>query len=235
VQAQFDTTAVLPYYAYLTATGVFLDDGCSRYGTNPTPNHLLIVGGQSPTLRNAARAQGDPVWDMPWILCLVTRSVLLATLVATGFTSVTLVRRRRQCRSWETVKRGSEVLTSPRTTSWSTASLFPDGKSPSILLTGNNITLQNTIARNAISSSYDSVHFFGSNIKILNNTLGGDTGDSSGLPNCIETYSTDSNSRPSRQVIIDSNRCENATNNCLQASGPHAPGGSNRQPVDEDL
>ena len=68
VHAQFDTTAVLPYYAYLAATGAFLENHCSGFGTNSTPNHLLIVGGQSPTLRNPPRSQAPPVWDMPSIL-----------------------------------------------------------------------------------------------------------------------------------------------------------------------
>jgi Phosphoesterase family len=62
---QFDTEAVLPYYAYLAATGAFLENHCSGFGTNSTPNHLLIVGGQSPTLRNPPRSQPDPEWDMP--------------------------------------------------------------------------------------------------------------------------------------------------------------------------
>ena len=65
---QFDTVAVLPYYAYLAATGAFLENHCSGFGTNSTPNHLLIVGGQSPTLRNPHRAQAPPVWDMPSVL-----------------------------------------------------------------------------------------------------------------------------------------------------------------------
>jgi len=65
---QFDTTAVLPYYAYLAATGAFLENHCSGFGTNSTPNHLLIVGGQSPTLRNPPRTQAQPVWDMPSLL-----------------------------------------------------------------------------------------------------------------------------------------------------------------------
>jgi hypothetical protein len=65
---QVDTVAVLPYYAYLAATGAFLENHCSGFGTNSTPNHLLIVGGQSPTLRNPARAQAQPVWDMPSVL-----------------------------------------------------------------------------------------------------------------------------------------------------------------------
>ena len=62
---QFDTAAVLPFYAYLAATGAFLENHCSGFGTNSTPNHLLIVGGQTPTLRNPPRTAPQPVWDMP--------------------------------------------------------------------------------------------------------------------------------------------------------------------------
>jgi hypothetical protein len=63
--AQFDTTAVLPFYAYLAATGAFLENHCSGFGTNSTPNHLLIVGGQTPTLRNPPRSAPQSDWDMP--------------------------------------------------------------------------------------------------------------------------------------------------------------------------
>ena len=52
---QFDTAAVLPYYLYLAVTGAFLENHCAGFGTNSTPNHLLIVGGQSPTLKNPSR------------------------------------------------------------------------------------------------------------------------------------------------------------------------------------
>ena len=62
---QFDTATVLPFYAYLAATGAFFENHCSGFGTNSTPNHLLIVGGQSPTLRNPPRDQAQPMWDMP--------------------------------------------------------------------------------------------------------------------------------------------------------------------------
>ena len=62
---QFDTRAALPFYAWLAATGAFLENHCSGFGTNSTPNHLLIVGGQSPTLRNPPRSSPQPVWDMP--------------------------------------------------------------------------------------------------------------------------------------------------------------------------
>jgi Phosphoesterase family len=62
---QFDTRAVLPYYLHLALTGAFLENHCAGYGTNSTPNHLLIVGGQSPTLKNPSSRQPEPVWDMP--------------------------------------------------------------------------------------------------------------------------------------------------------------------------
>jgi len=61
---QFDTAAVLPYYLYLAATGAFLENHCAGFGTNSTPNHLLILGGQSPTLKNPSET-APPVWDMP--------------------------------------------------------------------------------------------------------------------------------------------------------------------------
>jgi len=70
VHTQFDTTTVLPYYAYLAATGAFMENHCSGFGTNSTPNHLLIVGGQTPTLRNPPRTQTPPVWDLPSLLVL---------------------------------------------------------------------------------------------------------------------------------------------------------------------
>ncbi len=62
---QFDTRAVLPYYLHLGLTGAFLENHCAGYGTNSTPNHLLIVGGQSPTLKNPSSSQAQPEWDMP--------------------------------------------------------------------------------------------------------------------------------------------------------------------------
>jgi hypothetical protein len=65
VHAQFDTRAVLPYYLYLALTGALLENHCAGFGTNSTPNHLLIVGGQSPTLKNPSRRRPQPVWDMP--------------------------------------------------------------------------------------------------------------------------------------------------------------------------
>jgi hypothetical protein len=63
-RSQFDTAADLPFYFYLALTGAFLENHCAGFGTNSTPNHLLLVGGQSPTLTNPPRRK-DPVWDLP--------------------------------------------------------------------------------------------------------------------------------------------------------------------------
>ncbi len=62
---QFDTRAVLPYYLYLALTGAFVENHCAGFGTNSTANHLLIVGGQSPTLKNPSSRPPRPSWDMP--------------------------------------------------------------------------------------------------------------------------------------------------------------------------
>jgi hypothetical protein len=103
-----------------------------------------------------------------------------------------------------------------------------NARSPEVEIEGNNVTLQNTVARNPVSPGYDSLYFFGNNVKILHNTFGHDAGDTAAQPNCMETFSTDLGSTPSHHVLIDSNRCENTTNNCLQAFGPHARGGTGR-------
>lgn len=63
-RSQVDTLGVLPFYAYLALTGALLENHCSGFGTNSTPNHLLLVGGQSPTMRNPPRTS-PPVWDLP--------------------------------------------------------------------------------------------------------------------------------------------------------------------------
>jgi hypothetical protein len=64
---QFDTVSLLPYYLYLALTGATLENHCAQFGTNSTANHLVIVGGQSPTLVNPS---GEPQWDLPSVLGL---------------------------------------------------------------------------------------------------------------------------------------------------------------------
>lgn len=72
-RSQFDTFAVIPYYAYLALTGAFVENHCSGFGTNSTPNHLLLLGGQSPTLHNPPGTPG-PDWDMPSVPGLADES-----------------------------------------------------------------------------------------------------------------------------------------------------------------
>lgn len=61
---QVDTAAVLPFYAYLALTGTFFENHCAGFGTNSTPNHMLLLGGQSTTLRNPPQGT-HPTWDLP--------------------------------------------------------------------------------------------------------------------------------------------------------------------------
>ncbi len=63
-RTSFDTLGVLPYYAYLALTGTLMENHCSGFGTNSIPNHLLLVGGQSPTMQNPPRTD-PPQWDLP--------------------------------------------------------------------------------------------------------------------------------------------------------------------------
>ena len=60
---QFAARTHLRFYLHLALTGALLENHCSSFGTNSTPNHLVLVGGQSPTLRNPGRP--GPVWDLP--------------------------------------------------------------------------------------------------------------------------------------------------------------------------
>jgi hypothetical protein len=64
-RVQFDTRTQLTFYLHLALSGAFLENHCSGLGTNSTPNHLVLVGGQSPTLRNPPRNAPRPVWDLP--------------------------------------------------------------------------------------------------------------------------------------------------------------------------
>jgi hypothetical protein len=56
VHTQFDMLVVPPFCAYLAATGAFLENHCSGFGTDSTPKHLLLVGGQTPALRVDGRS-----------------------------------------------------------------------------------------------------------------------------------------------------------------------------------
>lgn len=71
---QYDTDTLLPFYSYLAKTGAFFENHGSAFGTNSTPNHLVLVGGQSMTLRNPPRGAPPPVWDIPSVPSLAARN-----------------------------------------------------------------------------------------------------------------------------------------------------------------
>jgi hypothetical protein len=96
---------------------------------------------------------------------------------------------------------------------------------PGVELTGTGITLVNSVIASPRGGDGDGIRFFGSNLRILHNTvtdvrnLGGAHAD------CMQTFATDADSPASRNVLIDSNRCERIDNQCLIAEGPHSSAG----------
>lgn len=70
---QYDTDRLLPFYSYLAKTGAFFENHGSGLGTNSTPNHQMIVGGQAMTLRNPPRGT-TPVWDVPSVPALAAQN-----------------------------------------------------------------------------------------------------------------------------------------------------------------
>jgi hypothetical protein len=66
LDAQVDTDAVIPFYAWLAKEHVFCDHHFA-FGSNSTSGHMLAIGGQSPTLKNPPFVGPHPVWDLPSI------------------------------------------------------------------------------------------------------------------------------------------------------------------------
>jgi hypothetical protein len=67
------TDALLPFCSYIAKTGAFFENHGSGLGTNSTPNHQMIVGGQAMTLKNPPHGAA-PVWDVPSVAALAARS-----------------------------------------------------------------------------------------------------------------------------------------------------------------
>src|SRR6266851_5912570 len=63
--AQIDNDVVIPYYSWLAKQFTFSDHHFG-IGTNSTPGHMMLVGGQTPTLRNYFTT--PRVWDLPTVL-----------------------------------------------------------------------------------------------------------------------------------------------------------------------
>jgi hypothetical protein len=99
-------------------------------------------------------------------------------------------------------------------------------QAPGIELTGNNITVRNNTVKHPTGGDYDGLRFFGSNLKILNNTITDISPDGSGAhADCMQTFATDAQSPASQNVVIDGNRCQRIDNQCLIAEGPNSSAG----------
>ena len=99
-------------------------------------------------------------------------------------------------------------------------------QAPGIELTGNNITVRNNTVKHPTGGDYDGLRFFGSNLKILNNTITDISPDGSGAhADCMQTFATDAQSPASQNVVIDGNKCERIDNQCLIAEGPNSSAG----------
>ena len=71
VSEQIDNDAVIPYYSWLAKNFTFCDHHFGL-GSNSTSGHMLLVGGQTPTLRNYFTAPRN--WDLPTIFTHAERS-----------------------------------------------------------------------------------------------------------------------------------------------------------------
>ncbi|HEY2204426.1 MAG TPA: right-handed parallel beta-helix repeat-containing protein [Pseudonocardia sp.] len=98
-------------------------------------------------------------------------------------------------------------------------------KAPGIQLTGNNITVLNNTVRSPRGGDGDGIRFFGNNLQILHNTISDVRNLNKAHADCMQTFATDSDSPASKQVHIDSNRCEKIDNQCLIAEGPNSSAG----------
>jgi hypothetical protein len=93
---------------------------------------------------------------------------------------------------------------------------------PGFELNGTNITMRNSASLSPRGGDGDGIRFFGQNIKILHNTISDTRGTDERHADCMQTFATDDQYTASRNVLIDSNRCENIDNICLIAEGPHS-------------
>jgi hypothetical protein len=66
VPLQIDNDALIPLYSWLAKNHVFADHHFGL-GSNSTPGHMLLVGGQTPTLKNPPFGSTTTEWDLPSI------------------------------------------------------------------------------------------------------------------------------------------------------------------------
>ena len=94
---------------------------------------------------------------------------------------------------------------------------------PGVELTGNGITLVNNTISAPRGGDGDGIRFFGTNLKILHNTVSDVKNLNGAHADCLQTFASDSPA--SQHVLIDSNRCEKIDNQCLIAEGPNSSAG----------
>jgi hypothetical protein len=104
-------------------------------------------------------------------------------------------------------------------------------KAPGIELTGRNITVRDNTVKHPTGGDYDGLRFFGTNLKILNNTITDISPDGSGAhADCMQTFASDTPA--SQNVLISGNRCLRIDNQCLIAEGPNDGEGDGRGHTD---
>ncbi|MBB6374009.1 hypothetical protein BKA01_001231 [Pseudonocardia eucalypti] len=94
-----------------------------------------------------------------------------------------------------------------------------DAEAPGFVIEGKNITMRNNVIDNPKEGDNDGLRFFGSHLRILNNTIKNARNTDDAHADCMQTYSDDS--PPSDHVVIDNNRCEGIDNQCLIIEGPN--------------
>jgi parallel beta helix pectate lyase-like protein len=102
---------------------------------------------------------------------------------------------------------------------------------PGIWMKGTGITVENNTVRHPTGDDFDGIRFFGTDLKILHNTITDIApDDSQAHADCMQSFATGANSEtpntgPSQHVLIDSNRCEHIDNQCLIVEGPFSSAG----------
>src|SRR5262249_17912128 len=67
------------------------------------------------------------------------------------------------------------------------------GEAPGIWMKGTGITVENNTVRHPTGDDFDGIRFFGTDLKILHNTISDiSLGDGGGSVDCIQSYSLDS-------------------------------------------
>jgi hypothetical protein len=94
---------------------------------------------------------------------------------------------------------------------------------PGVEMSGNGITLVNNTIASPRGDDGDGIRFFGTNLRILHNTVSDVRNLHGAHADCMQTFASDTPA--SQRVLIDSNRCEKIDNQCLIAEGPNSSAG----------